>query len=123
MINRISYLIITLLLLYSCGSQKSTANIGLPKIENKYEYQEFDIDKFMGKWLTKSKYDIFSFADFQENNYVLYSDKRNVPYTLKKDSIKIYFKNMTAKGRLLNLNDKEVTIIWGNSETFTYYRP
>lgn len=122
MIIRISYLIVILLLFYSCVNQKNT-NPEFSNIENKYEYQEFDIKLFKGKWLTNSKNDIYNFRIFQENNYMLDSDNRNVSYTLQKDSIKIYFNDKTAKGRLLNLNEKEVTIIWGNLETITYYRP
>lgn len=123
MIIRLSFFILILLLFYSCGNQKNNTKTLLSKIEKKYEYQEFDINLFKGKWLVNSKHDFYSFRIFREDYYMFDSDKRSVPYTLQKDSIKIYFNDHTAKGRLLNLNEKEVTIIWGNLETITYYRP
>ncbi|MGB6267396.1 MAG: hypothetical protein WBF67_00170, partial [Olleya sp.] len=87
--------------------------------------QQFELSKFIGKWLTNSKSSKNNFAIFQENLHVLYDDKRYVPYKLEKDSIFVYFKNFTAKGRLIKLTETEVEILWGTKEPkerIKYYR-
>jgi hypothetical protein len=110
-------------LIYSCGNIKNANSKKNDVFHTEFTYQEFDLETFKGKWLTNSKYDKNNFAVFQENFYVLYDDNRYVPYILKKDSIFIFFNKLTAKGRLINLNDKEVEILWGNLERIKYYRP
>jgi hypothetical protein len=110
---------------YSCGSSKTNDNQKkITQVE--FTNQEFDLNLFKGKWLTNSKYANSSFAIFQENLHVLYSDKRYVPYKLKKDSIFIYFHKKVAKGRLISLTESEVEILWGTKdpkERIKYYRP
>jgi len=115
MINKVTFILL-LILSFSCNSNK---NINNPVV---FSNQKFDLEMLKGKWLTHSKYDLENFIIFYENFYALYDDKRYVPYELKKDSIFIYFKNTTAKGRLIKLTEREVDILWGNSERIKYYR-
>ena len=122
-----TYLILTVIFFCtSCGSNNTHHHNQkkIPQIE--FTNQEFDLSRFKGKWLTNSRFDNTSFAIFQENLYVRYSDKRYVPYKLKKDSIFIYFNKKVAKGRLINLTESEVEILWGTKEPkerIKYYRP
>jgi hypothetical protein len=125
MLKKISLIFLITFISYSCGSNRTLDNRKkITQIE--FTNQEFDLNRFKGKWLTNSKYDNSSFAIFQENSHVRYSDKRYVPYKLKKDSIFIYFDKKVAKGRLINLIESEVEILWGTKdpkERIKYFRP
>lgn len=125
MLKRNSLIAIVLIFSYSCGTGKAFEN-QKENTQVKFNTQEFDLNKFKGKWLTNSKNDKNNFAIFQENLYVLYDDKRYVPYKLKKDSIFIFFDKSIAKGRLISLTENEVDILWGikePKERIKYYRP
>ncbi len=115
MINKVTFIFL-LILLFSCNSNKSISD---PIV---FSNQEFDLEMLSGKWLINSKYDFENFVIFYENFHALYDDKRYVPYELKKDSIFIFFKNTTAKGRLIKLTKSEVDILWGDRERIKYYR-
>ncbi|MDC3388909.1 hypothetical protein OAX11_05310 [Flavobacteriaceae bacterium] len=125
MFKNISLIFVIIIVLYSCGANKTSEN-KIKTIKVTFNNQEFNINQFKGKWLTNSRYDKNNFAIFQENLYVLYDDKRYLPYKLKKDSIFVYFDKLIAVGRLINLTDNEVEILWGTKdpkERIKYYRP
>ena len=125
-VKKIYVIIAVIFICYSCGSNKThyQNQKKIPQID--LTNQEFDLNRFKGKWLTNSKYDNTNFAIFQENLYVRYSDKRYVPYKVKKDSIFICFDKKVAKGRLIRLTESDVEILWGTKdpkERIKYYRP
>ncbi len=111
---------------YSCGSNNTNHHNQKKNTEIEFTNQEFDLNRLKGRWLTHSRFDKTKFVIFLENFYVRYSDNRYVPYKLKKDSIFIYFNNKVAQGRLINLTESEVEILWGTKEPkerTVYYRP
>ncbi len=121
------YLILTVIFFCtSCGSNNTPLNNQKKNPQIEFANQEFDLSRFKGKWLTNSRFDNSNFVIFQEDLYVRYSDKRYVPYKLEKDSIFIYFNKKVVKGRLINLTESEVEILWGTKEPkerIIYYRP
>lgn len=113
-------LVLLALLATSCSGNKS-----VNQKEIVFTNQEFDINTFKGKWMTSTPLKPDGYRVFQENGYVISSDGTSNKYELRKDSIFIYFNNITATGRLINLTDKQVDILWGTKdpkERFKYFR-
>ena len=103
----------------------SNTNKSVNHKEIVFTNQEFDINTFKGKWMTPTPLQPDGYRVFQENGYVISSDGSSNKYELGKDSIFIYYKDIIAIGRLINLNDKKVDILWETKdpkERFKYSR-
>lgn len=111
------FLIIGLILL-SCSTSKSTVEKDIV-----FSGQEFDMELFKGKWLTNGRRNKKQFSIYRENYTVEYADRRVLPFEIKKDSIFILSNDKTFSGRLIHLDSITVSILWGNRESITYYRP
>lgn len=113
-------LVLLSILITSCGGNKIITHK-----EIVFTNQEFDINTFKGKWMNPTPLKPDGYRVFQENGYVISSNGSSNKYELRKDSIFIYYKEITATGRLINLTDKEVDILWGTKdpkERFKYFR-
>ena len=99
-------LVLLSILLSTCSANKS-----VNQKEIFFTNQEFDINTFKGKWMNPTPLQPDGYRVFQENGYVISSNGSSNKYDLRKDSIFIYYKDITATGRLINLTDKEVDIL------------
>ena len=125
MLKKTYVIIAVIFICYSCGSNKTNYQNKQKTPQIDLTNQEFDLNRFKGKWLINSKYEINNFAIYQENLHVRYSDKRYIQYELKKDSIFIYFDKKVVEGILISLTESDLEILWGSKdpkERIKYYR-
>lgn len=127
MLKNILFIIILLFTIYSCKSKRvNISKTNYSSLESNIQNFKYDFYLLKGKWLTNSRFDNKNYVVFQENFFARYDDGRNVPYQLKMDSIFIFFKKMTAVGKIINLTQNEIDVVWGEKEPkerIKYYRP
>ncbi|PRP67429.1 hypothetical protein [Nonlabens agnitus] len=84
---------------------------------------QFDNNELLGKWLTNSRRETYSYINFKSDGHFSTADTSNGRYTINKDSIWLYYPNTQPKGRLLKQTKDTLLILWGDKEAISYVRP
>jgi hypothetical protein len=84
--------------------------------------QNFNEANLWGKWLTNMPRETTSSITLNKDYSLTTNTNRVGTYTIKKDSIIMYYPDATARGRLLEQTDARLYILWGGADAVKYYR-